>query len=285
MNTKEALFYKNIGNTTLQCCLCPQYCSIKDGNAGFCGVRRNYGGKLYAINYGEISSLALDPIEKKPLYRYHSGEYILSVGTVGCNLSCQFCQNWNISRDVSAPTDSIRPEDLIARAMDLNSFGIAYTYNEPFIWYEFVYEAAQLAVESGLENVLVTNGFVNKEPLEKILPLISAMNIDIKSIEDDFYMNTCSGRVAPVLEAVKLAARSTHVELTNLVIPTLNDKDENFEKLTDWIYDNLGKDVPLHFSRYFPSYKMTLPPTPESTLIRAKEIAERKLRYVYLGNV
>jgi len=282
---KEALFYKKTGDSVLQCHLCPQFCVLKDGETGFCGVRTNRSGVLYTENYGKVSSLALDPIEKKPLYQFHKGEMILSAGTVGCNLACLFCQNWSIAQDVKAPTESVTSKELINKAKELRSFGIAYTYNEPFIWYEFVLETARLAHEAGLKNVLVTNGFVNKEPLEKLLPYIDALNIDIKSIEDEFYKNTCSGRVGPVLETIKLASKRAHVELTNLIIPTLNDKDENFEKLTDWIYENIGEDLPLHFSRYFPCYKMTLPPTPKETLFKARDIAQKKLKYVYLGNV
>ncbi|MBI5872573.1 MAG: AmmeMemoRadiSam system radical SAM enzyme [Candidatus Omnitrophica bacterium] len=282
---KEALFYKNTGGTTLQCFLCPHFCSIKDGGIGFCGVRQNKDGKLYTVNYGRIAAIALDPIEKKPLYHYHPGEFIFSIGTVGCNLSCLFCQNWSIAKEVQAPTEPMTSEEIIEKAKQLNSFGIAYTYNEPFIWYEFVLETARLAKKAGLENVLVTNGYVSPEPLKELLPFIDAMNIDIKSMEDGFYKKVCSGSVAEVLETVKTSARSCHVELTNLVIPTLNDSDENFTKLVDWIYESVGADVPLHFSRYFPCYKMTIAPTPKETLKRAEAIAKKKLKYVYLGNI
>ncbi len=282
---KEALFYTKIEENTVKCSLCPHFCVIRDGGTGFCGVRKNKGGTLYTANYGRVSSMALDPVEKKPLYHFHPGEFILSVGTVGCNLSCLFCQNWSIAKEVGAPTEPATSQELVKRAKELGSFGIAYTYNEPFIWYEFVYETAQLAKKEGLANVLVTNGYVTPEPLEQLLPYIDAMNIDIKSIEDDFYKKVCSGRVAEVLETVRVSAKRCHVELTNLIIPTLNDSDGNFQKLTDWIYENVGPDVPLHFSRYFPCYKMTLPPTPKETLMRAECIAKKKLNHVYLGNI
>ncbi len=282
---REALFYKEIAADEIQCYLCPQYCRIKDGKTGFCGVRTNKEGKLYATNYGKVSSIALDPVEKKPFYHYHSGEFILSVGTIGCNLSCLFCQNWSISKNVLAPLESMTSQEIVEKAKELDSFGIAYTYNEPFIWYEFVYETAKLAKKEGLENCLVTNGFVTKKPLEEMLPFIDAMNIDIKSIEDDFYKKICSGSVAEVLETIKISAKKCHVELTNLIIPTLNDRDENFIGLRDWICENLGDSIPLHFSRYFPCYKMTLPPTPVNTLKRAESVAREKLKLVYLGNV
>jgi pyruvate formate lyase activating enzyme len=282
---REALFYEAKDDLKVQCKLCPHNCLISEGKNGLCGVRQNQKGKLYSLIYQEASSVALDPIEKKPLYQFHPGEFILSVGTKGCNLSCLFCQNWHISKDLTAPTEKVNSEFLIERAKKLNSFGIAYTYNEPFIWYEFVLETAELAKRERLSNVLVTNGYVNLEPLEKILPFIDAMNIDIKSIEDKFYINTCGGRVGPVLEAIKKSNDHCHIELTNLIIPTLNDSEENLKKLTDWVYENLGDCVPLHFSRYFSCYKMDLPATPIATLKLAEQIAKKKLKFVYLGNI
>jgi pyruvate formate lyase activating enzyme len=282
---KEALFYEAKDNSRVQCKLCPHNCLIAEDKTGICGVRKNQKGKLYTLIYEQATSVALDPIEKKPLYQFHPGEFILSVGTKGCNLSCLFCQNWHISKDLTAPLQEITSEFLIKRAKQLGSFGIAYTYNEPFIWYEFVLDTAELAKKQGLSNVLVTNGYVNSEPLEKILPLIDAMNIDIKSIEDKFYRDTCAGTLEPVLEMIKKSNDHCHIELTNLVIPTLNDSEENFKKLVDWIYENLGDSIPLHFSRYFPCYKMDLPATPIATLRKAEQIAKEKLKFVYLGNV
>ncbi len=282
---EEALYYDKSQDGGVRCRLCPQLCRIKEGAKGFCGVRTNQGGSLYTLNYGRVASLALDPVEKKPLYHFHPGEMILSAGTVGCNLSCLFCQNWSISREVQTPTEPMTVEDLIALARRLDSFGIAYTYNEPFIWYEFVVEAAEAARGAGLKNVLVTNGFVNPEPLAELLPYIDAANIDIKSIRDDFYKKVCSGRVGPVLETIKAMAGRCHVELTNLLIPTLNDSPEEISRLVDWIAANVGPNVPLHFSRYFPCYKMTIPPTPPEKLFEAQAIAEKKLKHVHLGNI
>jgi len=282
---KEALFYEAKDGLKVQCLLCPHNCLLPEGRVGLCGVRQNQKGKLYSLIYGEVTSIALDPIEKKPLYRFHSGESILSLGTKGCNLSCAFCQNWNISKDLNVSTQSLTSEFIVDRAKQLKSFGLAYTYNEPFIWYEFVLDTAKLAKQKGLENVLVTNGFVNLDPLRKILPFIGGMNIDIKSIDDDFYIKNCSGRLSPVLEVIKESSKHCHIELTNLVVTSLNDKQENFVKLVDWIYENLGDSVPLHFSRYSPCYKLDFPPTPIPTLKRAEEIAKKKLKFVYLGNV
>jgi len=281
----EAFFYEKLKDGQVRCFLCPHFCQIKEGKAGFCGVRLNQGGELFTSNYGRVSSLALDPIEKKPLYHFHPGEFILSAGTVGCNLSCLFCQNWSISKEIKTPTELVTSRALIEKAKELNSFGIAYTYNEPFIWYEFVYETAKLAHEAGLKNVLVTNGYVTAEPLERLLPLIDAMNIDLKSIRGEFYENVCSGSVEEVLGTIKRAVLSCHVELTNLIISSLNDSDKDLKDLVDWIYVKAGDSVPLHFSRYFPCYKMNLPPTPRKTLERAATIAKKKLKHVYLGNI
>ena len=282
---KEALFYETLSDNKVKCLLCPQACIIPPEKSGFCGVRQNQKGKLHSLIYAQITSVAQDPIEKKPLYHYHPGEYILSLGTRGCNLACLFCQNWSISQRPDAPLEKISSEEIVKQAKGCKSFGIAYTYNEPIIWYEFVLDTAILAKAKGLENVLVTNGYINPEPLDKILPYIDAMNIDFKSIENEFYQKYCKGQLEPVLATIKRAAQTCHIELTNLVIPSLNDRKENFIRLVDWIYENLGSEVPLHFSRYFPCYKMDLPPTPLATLKQAEEVARKKLKYVYLGNV
>lgn len=282
---KEALFYESLPDEKVKCLLCPHYCVISPQKEGFCRSRQNQGGRLYSLIYGKITAIALDPIEKKPLYHYHPREYILSIGTKGCNLTCLFCQNWTISQDSQAVTEDISSEEIIRQAKQVKSFGIAYTYNEPFIWYEFVYDTARMAKEAGLENVLVSNGYVNLAPLEKILPFIDAMNIDLKSIEDEFYQKSCAGNLKPVLETIKHSVRSCHLELTNLVIPTLNDNTKNFARLVEWVYDNLGSAVPLHISRYFPCYKATIPATPRETLEKFAQIARKRLKYVYLGNV
>ena len=282
---KEALYYKKLEDSKIQCQLCPKRCIIVPGKRGFCTVRKNVDGTLYSEIYGQTTSVALDPIEKKPLYRFHPGTFILSLGTRGCNFACPYCQNWNISQDPDAFTQPITTDEIIRQAKKVRSIGIAYTYNEPIIWYEFVLDTAQVAKNEGLKNVLVTNGYINPEPLRELMPFIDALNIDLKSMEDSFYRKYCSATLPPVLETIKTAAKSAHVELTNLVIPTLNDKEENFAKLRDWIFENLGAEVPLHFSRYFPCYKMRIPPTPLKTLEKAREIVVQKLKYVYLGNI
>ena len=281
---KEALYWEK-ADGIVHCLLCPHDCKIVNGVTGVCGVRRNIDGKLYTLIYGEMTSVSLDPVEKKPLYHFHPGEYILSLGTKGCNFKCPFCQNWAISQDLDALTQKITSQWVVDKARECKSFGIAYTYNEPFIWYEFVLETAKLAKKEGLENVLVTNGFVNPKPLEEMLPFIGAMNIDLKAIDDEFYRKYCKGSLEPVLRTIKRSAETCHVELTTLIIPGLNDSEESFKRLTDWIYNNVGADVPLHFSRYFPCYKLDQPLTPKETLESAYKIAKKKLKNVYMGNV
>ena len=210
---KEALYYEKIHGKRVHCHLCPYECQISLGGKGACGVRQNIDGTLYSLIYGKTTGIALDPIEKKPLYRYHSGEQILSLGTRGCNLHCDFCQNWHISQEVDGPMENITSEEIIERAKALRSFGIAYTYNEPFIWYEFVLDTAKFAKQNGLKNVLVTNGFVNIEPLKEMLPYIDAMNIDLKAFDEDFYVKICKGRLKPVLDVIKMSRAGLAVRL------------------------------------------------------------------------
>ncbi|MFH1231315.1 MAG: AmmeMemoRadiSam system radical SAM enzyme [Planctomycetota bacterium] len=258
---------------------------MQDGKTGICRQRKNIDGVLYSMNYGQVVSVNLDPMEKKPLYHFYPGEKILSIGTNGCNLSCQFCQNWSISQQDS-PTNELAPDEVIKLASQYKTKFIAYTYNEPFIWYEYVLNVAKLATEKGLMNVLVTNGYINREPLMELLPYISAMNIDVKSIKEDFYHRLCKARLEPILEVAKISRENKiHIEITNLVIPQENDKSAEFEELAKWIADNLGKDTPLHLSAYFPSYRLNRPPTSVETLISAYHITKKHLYFVYIGNV
>ena len=279
----EAKYYKKIGDDTVQCLLCPHLCRIAPDKAGLCRVRRNTGGRLEASGYGRVVSLSMDPIEKKPLFHFHPGKQILSTGPNGCNLECQFCQNWEISQK-EVPTEYVEPQKLVDLAMAHNSSGIAYTYTEPFVWFEYLLDVCRLAREKGLVNVLVTNGTVNREPLEELLPLIDAMNIDLKSMDADFYKKTCRGDLQTVLNTIRTAHGRCHVELTNLVIPGLNDSDKNFCDLVGFV-KSLDPLIPLHISRYFPQYKTRIGPTPESTLLRFYQKASADLKYVYLGNV
>jgi pyruvate formate lyase activating enzyme len=281
----ETLYYTPAKDSKVRCQLCPHNCLIASDRVGICRQRKNVEGKLYTLNYGQITSIHMDPMEKKPIYHFHPGEQVLSLGTNGCNLACMFCQNWSISQE-DAQLQAITPEEVIKIAQKQHSKYIAYTYNEPFIWYEFVLETARLAREQGLGNIMVTNGFVNPEPLAELLPYINALNIDIKSIKPDFYHKICRGKLEPVLAtAQKAKAAGALVEITNLVIPGENDDPKQFTQLAQWIANNLGKDTPLHFSSYFPTYKMTNPPTPVDTLLKAYELAKAHLYFVYLGNV
>lgn len=283
---REALFYERLGDKEVRCLLCPQECRIKPGREGVCRVRRNLDGTLYTENYGRYSSIAMDPIEKKPLYHFYPGSLILSLGTKGCNLRCGFCQNWEISqgdplmREIT-PQESV---DIALKYRGRGCIGIAYTYSEPAMWFEFVLETARVAREKGLANVLVTNGYINPAPLEELLPFVDAMNIDVKAFTEDFYRKVCKGRLEPVLKVVEMAAGRCHVELTTLIIPGYNDSPDEIGRLVEWIA-SIDEEIPLHFSRYFPNYKFDDPPTPVETLRMAREIALEKLRYVYIGNV
>jgi len=283
----EVMFYESGPDKRADCKVCPRLCNIPPGKRGFCRVRENRSGTLYATNYGECSARALDPIEKKPLYHFHPGSLILSLGTVGCNLRCGFCQNWNIAHE-SPPTTFLAPERAVELARQQKEqgypcVGLAYTYSEPFMWYEYVYDTAKLARQAGLKNVLVTNGYISEEPLVALLPYIDAMNIDVKAFTDEFYQTNCAGRLDPVLRTVEIAAKRCHIEITTLLVTGLNDSPEEVDRLTDWLAA-LDPEIPLHFSRYFPNYKMELPPTPLQSLSRARETALKKLRYVYIGN-
>jgi pyruvate formate lyase activating enzyme len=281
---KEALYYEKLEGGKVHCLLCPQDCRIAEGKRGVCGVRRNSDGVLYSEIYNRAMARGMDPIEKKPLYHFHPGAMIYSLGTRGCNQSCDFCQNWHMLQP-DALTAEITARQAVDEALAQGSVGIAYTYNEPTIWYEFVLECSQIAREAGMVNVLVTNGSINAEPFAQLAPSVDAMNIDVKSMDPEFYRKICSSKLEPVLATCRAAkAAGIHVEITNLVIPTLNDTDELFGKLVDFVAE-LGPEIPLHFSAYFPSHKMTIEPTPLSSLLRAREIALQKLYYVYLGNV
>ena len=285
---KQALFYGKEGDR-IRCLLCPRRCLLKEGQTGVCGVRKMTGGELYTGNYGLCAALNWDPIEKKPLYHFYPGRQILSLGTYGCNLGCSFCQNWSLARgEPDGDAARITPAQVLSmlqRAGGPEEFpGAAYTYNEPTVWYEFVMDTARLLREQGYRNVLVTNGFISREALEGLLPFIDALNIDVKGFSDSFYEKYCRGMRLPVLEAVEQAAASAHVEVTCLLIPTLNDSPGELKQLTGWLA-GISPDIPLHLSRYFPQYKMDLPPTPVETMEAAREIARERLHYVYLGNV
>ena len=281
----EAKFYKNLKEyELLECQLCPNFCKIGDGERGICGVKKNINNKLYSLVYNKVCSLHIDPVEKKPLFHFKPGTDALSIATAGCNLKCKFCQNWSISQ-IESPTEFITPENLVALALKYNSVGVSYTYTEPLMWYEYVLDTAKLAKEKKLVNVLVTNGYINQKPLLELLPMIDSLNIDLKSMNQDFYKKVCKGKLEVVLKSIELSlAKKRHVELTYLIIPGLNDAGEELNKFVSWVAD-LSDLVPVHFSRYFPAYKADFPPTPVETMKKAFQIAKRKLKYVYTGNI
>lgn len=282
---KQALYTEPLSDKKVKCHLCPHGCLISPGRAGICRVRVNKAGTLYATNYAQISSIAMDPIEKKPLYHFYPGKSILSLGTVGCNFRCSFCQNYSISQQ-DAPTRELAPAQAVRLAQDQgpDCIGLAFTYSEPLMWYEYVLATSEQAQEAGLKTVLVTNGFIQPEPFKKLLPLIDAMNIDIKAFTENYYRQLCRGKLQPVLKTVEAAIEAgCHVELTTLIVPGLNDSPAEIRALTSWIAD-LSPKIPLHLSRYFPQYKLDLPPTPIQTLEQALNISQEKLNYVYIGN-
>lgn len=282
---KQCMFWDPPSNGRIHCRLCPHECRIAEGRTGICRVRQHRDGILYALTYSQVSSLNLDPIEKKPLYHFYPGSWILSLGTLGCNLACSFCQNWEISQD-TVPTRTLTAQQAVEVAQrEPRNIGLAFTYNEPLMWYEYVYDTARLARAIGLKNVLVTNGYVNEEPLRQLLPVIDAMNIDVKSYTEEFYRTLCKAKAEPVRKTVEIAhAAGCLVELTNLIIPGYNDAEEDLRALVDWVAA-VDPAIPLHFSRYHPAYKLEAPPTPVETLQLAYGIAKDQLKYVYLGNV
>lgn len=265
------------------CLLCPHRCRIGPGEKGICRVRKNIDGKLYSINYGEVSSAGVDPIEKKPLYHFYPGSKIFSLGTFGCNFSCDFCQNWSISQK-KPDTKKLVPEDVIELAEKKGVTSIAYTYSEPIVWYEFIYQTSKLAHEKGFKNVLVTNGYINPDPLEKLIPYIDAANVDLKSFGDNFYKEFAGGSLEPVKSTIQLMEEKIHLEVTNLIINGLNDDEAGLEEIFSWL-GGLNRSIPLHLSRYFPAYKMKRSATEISTMEKAYDIAQKYLDYIYLGNM
>lgn len=274
------------------CDVCPKFCKLREGQIGFCRARSNIGGKIVPINYGQATSLALDPIEKKPLMCFCPGTYILSYGSYGCNLRCPYCQNASISMagPDNCPHRLITPEGLTDLAVDLSkqepgNIGVAFTYNEPTVCFEFIRDTSKLLHEAGLKSVVVTNGGLVRKYADELLPHVDALNIDLKGFSDEFYRYV-KGEFDTVKEFIKAAVEhKCHVELTTLAIPTKNDDPEEMEREAEWIA-SISPDIPLHLSRFFPRYKVDdLPPTPAETIYRLKDIAQKKLKYVYTGNL
>jgi pyruvate formate lyase activating enzyme len=284
---KEARYWRKLSDDMGQCLLCPHMCRIREGRLGLCKTRSFVEGRLTALGYGRISSAQLDPMEKKPLYHFHPGQSVYSIGAWGCTFTCAFCQNAAISQQgperQAGPYTS--PQSVVEAAVQAQARAIAYTYNEPLCNIEFVQDCAVLARERGLDNVLVTNGYINHEPAADLLPFMDALNVDIKCIEDDFYTRQCRGTLQPVLDFCEQARKAGgHLEITNLVIPNLNDQPDQITELAVWIRDHLGDHTPLHLSAYRPAFRLKTPATPRAIMERAYAAAAL-LPYVYLGNM
>ncbi|MBP5403190.1 MAG: AmmeMemoRadiSam system radical SAM enzyme [Treponema sp.] len=279
------------------CDVCFRHCNIEENATGFCGARTCCDGKIVAANYGKLTSIALDPIEKKPLKMFLPGSKVLSLGSYGCNLRCPFCQNYSISWSQKAfeyknKADYYEPEEIVKTALDLRprgNIGLAFTYNEPLIGYEFVRDTAKLSKEAGMQNVLVTNGIATLKVLNEILPYIDAMNIDLKAFTKDFYKNFLDGDFKMVKDFIQAAATSCHVELTTLIIPGGNDSEDEMHELSLWVSGlekQFNKKIPLHITRFFPTFNLTdREPTPISTILKLVEIAKENLEYVFAGNI
>lgn len=287
---KKCRYYRKLDNGGVECVLCPHHCRIAEGRTGLCKSRRNLGGTLFSEVYDHPCALAVDPVEKKPLYHFHPGSTCLSMACTGCNLRCLNCQNNDISqaKPSDVPSYQLSPYQLVEICKKERCPGLAYTYTEPLTYIEYVMDTAQLAHEQGLWNILVTAGFVEKEPLADLIPFIDAANIDLKSFSEDIYLRVNGGMLDVVLNTI-LTMRNAGIwiELTNLLIPGVNDDMDMVRQMCNWIVENGMADVPLHFSRFFPRYKMKdVPPTPVSTLQNARDVAlESGIKTVYLGNI
>jgi len=287
---KEALFYQKLAGNTVQCLLCPRRCVIPDKKRGFCGVRENQGGRLYTLVYARPCAVHIDPIEKKPLFHVLPGTPAFSIATAGCNLRCKFCQNWQISQAKPEEVESIEltPQDVVKQAKNSGCPVIAYTYTEPTIFYEYMLDTAKLAKLEGIKNVMHSAGHINEEPLRQLAKFLDAANIDLKGFNQKYYDEICLGDLDSVLRTLKiLKQEGVHIEITNLILPGLNDDPQTIRQMCIWIRENLGPDTPIHFSRFWPMYKLTqLSPTPVATLEMAKAIAQSEgLNYCYIGNV
>lgn len=274
-------------NGKLECLICPHYCKLDSGKTGICGVRKNTGDKIELLTYGVISGFSLDPVEKKPLYHFFPGKNILSIGSYGCNMRCDFCQNYHISQNIPGNLSSeTMPADIVKSARSAkNNIGIAFTYNEPLIWFEFMRDTAMIAREEGLSTVMVSNGYVNTDILNEIIGFTDAFNIDLKAFNDSFYKKLTGAEIKPVKDGLKQISKSgRHLEITTLIIPGQNDSEEEMALQSEWIAGELGKKVPLHLSRYFPMYKRNDQSTSQEALDRLFDIASEKLDYVYMGN-
>jgi pyruvate formate lyase activating enzyme len=289
---REAMFYEKLDDEMVKCNLCSHRCSrIADSKRGICGVRENRDGTLYSLVYGKAVARSVDPIEKKPLFNFLPGSRSYSIATVGCNFRCDNCQNYDISQlpkgQGTIVGEDVSPEEIVLAAKLSNCESIAYTYSEPTIFFEYAYDTAKHAKKEGIKNVFVTNGYITPEALKEIGPYLDAANIDLKSFSDEFYRKRCGARLEPVLDSIRLYKNlGIWTEITTLIIPTLNDSEEELRKIAEFISE-VGEDTPWHISQFYPTYKLIdLPRTPVATLRKAREIGlEAGLKYVYEGNV
>lgn len=279
---KAAKYYKKLENENVRCQLCPQDCLIAESKTGLCQVRKNIAGKLYSLNFNQVSSIGIDPVEKKPLYHFHPQKKVLSVGSWGCNMSCQYCQNWQISQQ-KPPLKEMESREIVKEALDKNIDLIAYTYSEPTVFYEYMLETAELAAAEGLKNILVSNGLIKEKPLRELLPFLDAANIDLKAFNNKFYQQNCQGELEPVKKTIKILAQNIHLEVTTLIITDLNDDLDELEKLFQWLAE-INPEIPLHLSRYHPAYKLDNPATDLELMKKAYYKAKKYLAHVYLGN-
>jgi pyruvate formate lyase activating enzyme len=283
MQQVTAQFVHALDDQRVRCQLCPHHCTLAPGDTGICRVRTNVDGHVELPFYGRASALSVDPIEKKPLYHFHPGSRILSVGFLGCNLRCPFCQNYQISQRSDIHTDYVSPGSLTSEAQRLGSIGVAYTYNEPTIHYEYVEQAAEVAHAAGLKSVLVTAGFLERAPARRLLPRIDAANIDLKGFTHEFYRDEIQGQLPPVKRFIELALEYCHVEVTTLLVPGRNDSPEEVQQIAAYLA-SLSPDIPLHLSAYHPSYRYSTAATPAELVADRVAVARRHLRYVYAGN-
>jgi len=290
VEAREAMYYAQLGSGVVKCELCPRGCILTEGQKGVCRARKNIGGKLHTLTYGQPCVVMIDPIEKGPIFHMTPGAQSLTIATAGCNLKCKYCQNWQFSQVGPEQTENydLPPEDVVELALSSGAEAIVFTYTEPTIYYEYMLDTAKLAKGKGLKTVMITGGYINPEPLKGLSKHMDAIKVDLKGFSEKFYREVCGGELWPVLETIKqVREEGGWLEVVNLVIPGLNDDLQEIGEMCEWIRDNLGTDVPLHFSRFFPAYKLSRhAPTPVSTLEQAIQIAkDMGLKYVYIGNV
>ncbi|MFP4424621.1 MAG: AmmeMemoRadiSam system radical SAM enzyme [Candidatus Woesearchaeota archaeon] len=282
----QARFYRK-RQDSVQCYLCPHVCIIKEGETGICKVRKNKAGTLYSEVYGKVIARNIDPIEKKPLFHFYPGSTTYSIATIGCNMKCSFCQNWEISQARTILGEDMTPGEIVEEALRNGCQSISYTYTEPTIFFEFAYDTAVLAREKGLKNVFVSNGFITRPAIDLISNYLDAINIDLKGFSEEFYNETCHASFKPILDAIRrYYSNGVFVELTTLIVPGHNDSDQMIEHIVDFII-SIDRNIPWHISRFFPLYQMSyLQPTPRETLERAYKIGTQKgLKNIYLGNI